>query len=89
MSQPYSHVASAVQSLAMTGAMRATKYISPKHTVKVTRQRALDRRERAATFLVTIGTPNYRERQFIKDAVKAGEAFPIRKVQLQFPRAAA
>ena len=67
MSQPYSHVAGVIQTLVTTGARRATKYLSPKHTVKVTRQRKPDRRYRQETFLVTIGGPNYLERLFIKD----------------------
>lgn len=84
MSQPYSHVASAIQSLVKTGARSATKYLTPKHTVKVTRQNRPDRRDRTETFLVTIGKPNYAARQFVKAAIAAGEPFPVRKVQLRF-----
>lgn len=84
MSQPYSHVATALQSLISTGAYRATKYLDLKHTVKITRQGPTDRRAKTETFLVTIGSPNYAERKFIKTLVAADEPFPVRKVQLKF-----
>lgn len=31
---------------------------------------------------LTIGKPNYAEREFIKDCKKAGEPFPVERVQL-------
>ena len=34
---------------------------------------------------LTCGKPNFAERAFVKKAVKAGEPFPVRKVQLKFP----
>jgi hypothetical protein len=33
----------------------------------------------------TIGKPNYAERAFIKKCQRAGERFPVRRIQLQFP----
>lgn len=86
MSQPYSKVASLLQTLFTTGARKAIKYVSPKQTIKVTRQHP--RSGRGDTVLVTIGRPNYAERQFIKSAVRAGEPFPVRKPQLKFKRVA-
>ena len=88
MSQPYSHVASTMQSLIETGARKAVKFVTPTYTVKVTRQRKLDRRDKSETFLVTTGKPNYLERKFIKLAVRAREPFPIKKIQLKFFKAA-
>lgn len=69
-------------------AKRATKYLSPKKVVSA--QRVLfggkiDRRDKRATIVVKIGAPNHAERQFIKALQKAGERFPVRKVQLKFP----
>lgn len=61
---------------------RATLYLSPKQTIKITRQRH-DKRSARHTYLLTTGAPNYREREFIKDCIKAGEKFPVRKIQLQ------
>lgn len=86
MSQPFSHVARAIQSLEQTGAKTATVFLSPKRVVKATRRFKKDRRERHAEYIVSVGTPNYAERQFIKDCIAAGERFPVRKVQLKaFP----
>lgn len=86
MSQPYSSVASLLQTLFTTGARKATKYLAPNQTLKVTRQHP--RKGRGDTVLVTMGRPNYAERQFIKMARKAGEPFPIRKPQLRFAKSA-
>ncbi len=72
-------------------AYKAVKYISPKLTVKATRQllrangRRIDHRDKRVTLLVTIGTPNYEEEKFIKLAVKAGEPFPIKRIHMKFP----
>jgi len=34
--------------------------------------------------VLTIGRPNYAEREFIKLCKKAGEPFPVKKMQLKF-----
>ena len=67
------------------GAKRATKYLSPTETVKATLQGGTYERARRRqdTILITFGRPNYAEQQFIKLAKKAGEPFPIRKVQIK------
>ncbi|MFA5382080.1 MAG: hypothetical protein WC356_02860 [Candidatus Micrarchaeia archaeon] len=58
---------------------RATKYVSDNLTVKAT-----SRCVRAAKELIlTAGKPNYAERKFIKLCKKAGEKFPIKKIQLK------
>jgi hypothetical protein len=67
----------------MGGAKRAVKYLDPKLVVKATFQGKRDARSRAETVLLTVGTPNYVERKFIGDAKKAGEPFPIKKIQLK------
>lgn len=65
---------------------RATVYVGPELTVKATRQRRPAKRSRGETLLVTVGKPNYREREFIKACRKANEPFPVKRVQLQhFP----
>lgn len=88
MSQPHSQVASALQSLrALRDARRITRLVSPHQTIKVTRQHRPDRRERQEVFLVTIGKPNFVERQLIKTARKNGVCFPIGRIQ-RFPKIA-
>lgn len=69
---------------AMKGVKTATKYTTPDITVKCTRQRPIDLRSSRETFLVSIGKPNYYEKRFIKACLKAGEPFPVKKVQLKF-----
>lgn len=65
------------------GVRKATIYVSPKLTVKITRQHK-DLRATHHTFLLTVGAPNFVERRFIKTCQKAGEKFPVKKTQLQF-----
>lgn len=70
--------------LVIPNVRRATAYINEKFTVKATRQRREDRGDNSATILVTVGAPNFVERRFIRLAKKAGEPFPIKKIQLKF-----
>lgn len=62
---------------------KATKYLSPTLVIKATLRGKRDRRNSADTVLVTVGSPNYLERQFIKNCKKAGEPFPVKKIQLK------
>ena len=62
---------------------RATYYDSPSFTMKVTRQRPYSKRDRTQTFIVTCGSPNYAEREFIKLCKKAKQGFPVNKIQLK------
>ena len=79
------------QSIALllkTGAWKATRYISDKQVERVTRRRYLRSRKVFSKyemdFVVSLGRPNYIDRKFIKACEKAGESFPIKKVQLKF-----
>jgi hypothetical protein len=72
-----------VHELLIAGDRKATKYLSPKLTVKASRQFRPDARQKNETFVLTIGKPNFAERAFIKTAIKAGEPFPIRRVLLK------
>lgn len=65
------------------GYCRATKYITPRFTVKATHQHKSRKNARSITLLLTLGQPNYAEREFIKKARKAGLSYPIRKVQVK------
>lgn len=77
-------------------AIRVTKYLSDRLTVKATRpvyrrrnkyQRKKNARrtlrDDVLTIRFTVGAPNYLERRFIKDCKRAGESFPVRKIQYQ------
>ncbi len=83
-------VANAVAEVVITAytlaVRRATKYVSPTLIVRATRtliKKKIDKRDFEVT--LTIGKPNSRERNFIKDCKKAGEPFPVKKIQLQDP----
>lgn len=71
-----------------SGAIRATKYISEKLIVRAVR-RTYHRKivKGNIEILLTIGRPNWKEREFIKLAKKAGEPFPIKKVQVKWLKA--
>lgn len=77
-------IAQVTETVLGLGARRAVKIISPKLTVKATRRHRQDKRNRQTEMVLTIGGPNYAERQFIKAAKAAGESFPIRKMLLKW-----
>lgn len=64
---------------------KATKYISPDLVVAATRKLSRKKINKHGNIeiILKIGKPNYDERAFIKVAQKAGEPFPIKKVQLR------
>jgi len=68
------------------GAYKATKYLGDTTTVKATRKRYKGKiyKGHAVEIMFTVGKPNYEEREFIKKCKKAGEPFPIKKIQLKF-----
>jgi hypothetical protein len=71
--------------LVLTGAVRkATKYISPTRVVTATARHRPDKRRNTVELVLTVGKPNCAGKKFIKSAIKAGEPFPIRKIQLRF-----
>jgi len=72
----------ALSMLWATGARSATVYLTERLTVRATRVGKPDRRARQENVRLTIGRPNYAARAFIRLATRAGETFPIRKVQL-------
>lgn len=65
----------------------ATAYISTKLIARLIRKRTnkkFDKRDNSSNFSLTVGRPNYLEREFIKSCKKANEPFPIKKIQLKF-----
>lgn len=79
-------LAKLVETLVSSKAHSAIYYESEKMIYKVTRtmfQGNFDKRILQVS--LTAGRPNYQERKFIKLCKKAGEPFPIKKIQLKFP----
>lgn len=73
----------------LTGGKKATKYFSEREVLKGTRvtyKRGGNRKRSRTELLFTIGAPNYAERQFIKKCKKAGEPFPVKKLQIKWPK---
>lgn len=70
------------------GAYKAVKYLDEKETIKATRKRygGKIRKGRTIDIVFTVGKPNFEEREFIKKCKKAGEPFPIKKIQLKYPK---
>ena len=70
-----------------SGAVKATKYLSPKLTVKgKLKEFRRGASSRLTEIHVTFGAPNYEEREFIKKCRKSGEPFPVKRVQLKFAK---
>ena len=81
-------VGNVVRVLIDSKSYRATKYLSPKLVVNATRKlygRKVENERYGIDVILTIGRPNYRQRKFIKQCVKAGEPFPVKKIHLQQP----
>ncbi len=80
-----SHVARVIEVLLTTGAHRATKYAGAGHVIRATRILQRGKIPGDVRLVLSIDQPNYVERQFIKRCKRAGELFPVRKIQLKFP----
>ena len=80
MKIPRNAISQVIEAILEVGAKKATKYLDDKTVVKATRQ------GKNNSLILTWGRPNYLERKFIKLCKKAGEKFPIRKVQLKFSK---
>ena len=68
-----------------TDAKRATVFLAPNLVVRATRRRYRrgPRKSDPVEIFVTIGRPNYLERDMVKDFKRAGEPFPVKKVQIK------
>jgi hypothetical protein len=82
-----------IQALLDQKAKKATKFISEKEVVRVVRKtykgksgaRHFENYGRGnIELIVTIGKPNYAEREFVKLLKKAKEPFPVKKIQFKF-----
>jgi len=76
-----------VEALLEADAAQAVKYVSARETIQATRIRYGGRvcRHAPIEIRITVGRPNYLARRFIKACRKAGEPFPVKRVQLRYP----
>jgi len=80
---PFRVVEGLLNMLEATKSKKVTKYISPNLVVKATLHGRWSWRAPQRSVHLTYGKPNYEERLFIKKCEKAGEPFPIKKIQLK------
>jgi hypothetical protein len=66
------------------GAKTAIKIIDEKTIVKATYRFKPKRGNRREEMVVTFGEPDYLTEAFIKRCKKAGEPFPVKKIQFRF-----
>jgi len=69
--------------LERTDIRRATKFLRPDLVVKATWVGHFGKRERQRSMVVTVGRPNYVEREAVKILLKARKPFPVKKVGLK------
>jgi hypothetical protein len=84
MNIPRNAVRNCVDGIMKNGARTATVFAGPNLIIRATRRFRPNARERTIDIYLTIGQPNYREREFIRACKKAGEPIPVRKVQFKF-----
>lgn len=74
-----------IETLISTNSVKATKFISPKEIIRATRKRYNGKfNNKQIEITLTIGKPNFLERRFIKDCIKASVNFPVNKIQLKY-----
>lgn len=74
-----------LRTLVDTGAWKATYFQSPKEIIRMT---VIGKRFKSRgnnDLHVTVGRPNYAERQYVKVLKKAKEPFPVKKLWLKYP----
>ena len=62
---------------------KVTKYHAENRVTKLTKIGKPSKNERQIHLKLTVGKPNYAEREFIKKCKKAGEPFPVRQIQIK------
>ena len=89
MKFPMNGISDVIEMLMRSGARRATKYLRPDAVISACRPcykgKVQGGRDTRATIVLKLGAPNCDEREFIKRCQRAGEPFPVRKIQLKFP----
>lgn len=83
LQKPYNDVFKAILAV---NVIQATKYISPKLILRLTKTRVgkkMPHFNDNISCTLTIGRPNFLEREFIKLCKEAGEPFPVKRVQLK------
>jgi hypothetical protein len=87
MKYPMNAISQCIEALIRTGSWKATKYLSDKQVVHATQKRdhrgKVPKPDSAEHIIVSLGRPNFADREFIKKCKRAGEPFPVKRVQLK------
>lgn len=87
MKIPMNAISSVIEVLLRTEAVKAVKYLTPTLVVRAVRKRydhlGKGFARRKIEVSLTVGVPNYVEKEAIALCVKAGEPFPVKKIRLK------
>lgn len=76
-----------VEGLLRSDDYQVTKFLSDREVIRATRRHKPSKRHTRIELVLTVGAPNYRERKFIKLCRRAGEPFPVKRLQFRrWPR---
>lgn len=65
-----------------------TWYRSPTSTVRISKKHKHKKNAYNPSYIVTVGKPNYASKLKVKTYIKAGEPFPVKKLEFKYyPRA--
>lgn len=80
-------VAKVVEALLANSAYKAAYFVNPNLVIRASRKLYNGKLTIGSTveIILTAGKPNSKQWEFIKLCKKAGEPFPIKKIQLKFP----
>jgi hypothetical protein len=82
-------VAIVFRALLASDAKSVVKIVDEKTVVRATWRNKPRNTSKREEMVITFGEPNYSERAFIKKCVKAGEPFPVKKLQYRaYPKKA-
>lgn len=81
----FKYLESVVQMVTSGDYCKATKFISPTYVIRAVRKRHNKKVDKRGNIQITLtlGKPNFLEREFIKLCKKAKEPFPIKNIQLK------
>ena len=81
-------VAKIVEGVVNYNAWKAAIYLSDTLVVRVSQKiyrGRLPAKNQSVELILVIGRPNYEQREFIKQCKKAGEPFPVKRIQFKLP----
>lgn len=87
MKTPLNSITNVVEALLRSEAVKAVKYLAPNQVVRAVRCKRIGvgiEKRGNINISLTIGRPNYVEREYVALLQKAKEPFPVKKIQIKF-----